>query len=134
MARRASSRVPLVTLLLSAAFILAVIGGGAYFFIGQNNPYRTVQPLDTSAYLENANSLRGNVYRVEGTVQNSLSWSPTRGRLISIKVGEAEKGDRLAILVPVAFNHINLQKGQRYQFKVEVVKDGIIEARDLHKS
>jgi hypothetical protein len=143
MARRASSRISLATVLLCGFVLLAAIGGGSYFLIGSSNPFRTVQPLDTDAYLENANSLRGNIYRIDGVVQNSLSWSPAQGRLISVQIGEPKdsgetgetgKADRVAILVPAKFNHINLQKGQRYQFKVEIVKDGIIEASDLRKS
>jgi len=136
MVRRASSRIPLTTVLLCAFIVVAAMGGGAYFFIAESNPFRTIPALDTASYLENANSLRGNVYRIDGVVDNALSWSPTLGRLISVTVGQDDKetADRVAILVPVNFNHINLQKGQRYQFKVEVVKDGIIEARDLRKS
>ena len=140
MVRRASSRIPLATILLCAFIVVAAMGGGAYFFIAESNPFRTIPALDTASYLENANSLRGNVYRIDGVVDNALSWSPTLGRLISVTVGQednqkdSQTTDRVAILVPVNFNHINLQKGQRYQFKVEVVKDGIIEARDLRKS
>ncbi len=138
MVRRASSRISLTTVLLCAFIVVAAMGGGAYFFIAESNPFRTIPALDTASYLENANSLRGNVYRIDGVVDNALSWSPTLGRLISVTVGQDDKDketvDRVAILVPVNFNHVNLQKGQRYQFKVEIVKDGLIEARDLRKS
>jgi hypothetical protein len=134
MARRASSRVSPATLVLALVFILGAIAAGSYFLVGQSNPFRALPPLDVASYLENANSLRGNVYRVDGTVQNSLAFSSARGRLVSIQTGEGSRADYLAILVPVEFNHINLQKGQRYQFKVEIGKDGVIEAKDLRKS
>ncbi len=41
--------------------------------------------LDVKAYLENANSLRGNVYKIEGEVTNALAWSPSTGRLIAVR-------------------------------------------------
>ncbi len=109
--------------------------GGGYFVLNQfGDPYRTLTPLETAAYLENANSLRGNVYRVEGIVQNSLAWSPTKGRLISVSIGDGMSPDIVAVFVPADLNHINLQKGQRYRFKVEVIENGVIQARDLRKS
>ncbi|MDE1171150.1 MAG: hypothetical protein PW734_08090 [Verrucomicrobium sp.] len=137
MARRASSRVPTRTVLLCGAALLLILGIGAYFLGGFGNPFRALQPLDADVYLENANSLRGNVYRLDGTVQNALAWSPTKGRLISVDLGGDDTKDRgsiVAVFIPSKFNQVNLQKGQRYHFKVEVVKDGVIEVSDLRKS
>jgi hypothetical protein len=136
MARRASSRISPLTIAASIVVPLLAIGLGYWLFSGASNPYRTFPSLDVSAYLDNANSLRGNVYRVDGTVANSLAWSPGKGRLISVNLGSDDRTrtDIIAIFVPAKFNQINLQKGQRYQFKVEIGKDGIIEAQDLRKS
>ncbi len=141
MARRASSRISLPVILGSAFLLLLLLGGGYWFLSGTGNPFRGLQPFDSAAYLENANSLRGNDYRVEGVVQNSLAWSASKGRLISVSIASGDsggnggtKGDIIAILIPATLNHINLQKGQRYQFSVEIDKDGIILARDLRKS
>ncbi len=136
MARRASSRISPAIIFGSAFVLLLAVGGGYWLLSGASNPYRTVPDLDSAAYLENANSLRGNVYRIDGTVQNSLAWSPAKGRLISVNLGAdgGNKGDIVAVFVPAKFNQVNLQKGQRYQFKVEIGKDGVIEAQDLRKS
>ena len=138
MARRASSRISPVTLILCAVLVIGAIGAGSFFLGSSGNPYRGIQPLDTAAYLDNANSLQGNIYRIDGVVQNSLAWSSTKGRLISVEIKkEGDSGgpsEVIGIFVPAEFNHINIQKGQRYQFKVEVVKEGVIQARDLRKS
>ncbi|SDU06455.1 hypothetical protein SAMN05444156_1754 [Verrucomicrobium sp. GAS474] len=130
MARKARSKISVSTLILVVILVAAGMGGGAYVFKQTSDPYRTISPLDLPAYLDNANSLRGNSYKVEGTVENSLAWSPTKGRLISVIVGD---NGVVAIFVPAKFNYLNLQKGQRYQFKVEIGKDGVIEVTDMRK-
>ena len=114
-------------------FVVALAGG--YFLISRvNNPYRTMQPLDVPAYLESANSLRGNTYKMTGTIWNSLAWSPVLGRLFSVEVPSASGGvEVLPVLIPADLNRVNIQKGQRFQFKVEVNENGLLLARDLNK-
>ncbi|MGA7213115.1 MAG: hypothetical protein WBX20_02820, partial [Terrimicrobiaceae bacterium] len=95
-------------------------------------PFRTISSLDVRTYLENANSLRGNVYKIEGEVVNSLAWSPSKGRLIAIKV---EKGNEVVpVLVTTSFNEINIQKGQKFIFLLEVDDKGILRTKDMTKS
>ena len=114
-------------LLMLAAFI-----GSRLFVTATSEPFRTVSALDVRTYLENANSLRGNVYKIEGEVVNSLAWSASKGRLIAIKV---DKGDDIVpVLVTTNFNHINIQKGQRFLFLLEVDDKGILRTKDMTKS
>jgi hypothetical protein len=134
MARRASSKTPLLLIFVSLLLVFIGVGGGYYLYHSFSDPFRTLQPMDVSGYLDNANSLRGNVYKVRGTVQSSLAWSPGGGRLFSIEVGTGNGGEILPVLVPASFNAINIQKGQRYYFKVEIGRDGIILVQDLTKS
>src|SRR5262245_24779506 len=133
MARRASSSLhPLW--IVAIVVLLGVAFGGGYFLFGRvKDPYRTVAPLEVSIYLENSNSLRGNTYKITGTIVNSLAWSPTAGRLFSIEVGTGSSTDVLPVLIPVGFNHVNIQKGQKFTFKIEVDEKGILKARDLQK-
>lgn len=110
------------------------IAAGYFLFSKTSDPYRTIQPLSVAAYLENANSLRGNVYQVAGTVWNSLGWSPTAGRLYAIEAGTGgTTTELLPILVPAALNQINLQKGQRFLFEIEVGEGGVLVVRSLRK-
>src|SRR3954471_2274891 len=104
MARRASSSAHPVWILLAAVLVLAAVAGGFLLFGKASDPYRTLSPLPITDYLQNSNSLRGNVYKIEGTVSQSLQWSPTQGRLFSVEVG----GDVLPILVPPGFNSVNI--------------------------
>lgn len=133
MARRASFSIHPAWVLVVVLLIGGAIGGG-YFLVGRvNDPYRTTAALNVGAYLENSNSLRGNTYKVTGTVWNSLGWSPTEGRLFSIEVDSTTGVDVLPVLIPPEFNHVNVQKGQRFIFKIEVNDKGILETKQLNK-
>ena len=129
MARRASSSAN--PLWFVAAFLLAVcaIAGGFFVFSRSGDPYRTMTPLPVSSYLENSNSLRGNTYKLDATISQSIEWSPTGGRLFSVDVG----ADVLPVLIPATLNHINLDRGQRYYFKIQVGDKGILTAQDVTK-
>lgn len=133
MARRASSGVHPAWFAVVALLVVGAIAAGYFIFSRASDPFRTIQALNVPAYLENANSLRGNQYRVVGTVWDSLGWSPSVGRLYAIEVGDAKPTDPLPVLVPAALNHVNLQKGQRFLFHVEVGAGGILLVRDLRK-
>ena len=132
MARRGKSSRLSWGIIIALLLILAAFIGSRLFVTGTSEPFRTVSSLDVRTYLENANSLRGNVYKIEGEVVNSLAWSPSKGRLIAIKVG---KGNEVVpVLVTTTFSHINIQKGQRFIFLLEVDDKGILRTKDMTKS
>ena len=131
MARRARSSANPAWIALACLLCLGLAGGGYWVYSQINDPFRTLAPLPVPAYLENSNSLRGNVYRVSGTIANQLGWSPATGRLYSIDIENS--GDVLPLLIPAAFNATNLQKGQRFTFEVEVGDRGILQAKNLRK-
>ena len=131
MPRRASSRTHPVWLVVALVLLAGALGGGAYLWVTLSDPYRTLAPIDVAAYLQNADSLRGNVYKLTGTIDSELAWSPTQGRLFSVI---ADGGtDVLPLLVPPELNHINIQKDQRFCFKIEVGEKGILKASDMRK-
>ena len=145
MARRANSKIrPLWIALTLGALVLAV-AIGAFLQSGTGDPYRTVPELDMADYLNNANSLRGTVYKVKGQVTQSLGYARSKGRLISVEVdsdnarggnnGSAGSGkDVVPILIPPELNYLNLQKGQRYIFRLEVGDAGVLKALDMKKT
>lgn len=110
---------------------IAAIAGGWALYKNVSDPYRTLTALDVSAYLENANSLRGNTYKLNAIVDTQLAWSPRQGRLYSVEVDGRK--DILPVLIPAPFNSVNVQKGQRYFFKLEVGDKGILLVRDIRK-
>jgi hypothetical protein len=131
MARRASSSVNPWWVGGVIVLILAAMAGGWSLYRNVSDPYRTLTPLDVSAYLDNANSLRGNVYKLQGTVDTQLAWARQEGRLYSVEVNG--RSDILPVLIPATFNSMNIQKGQHYFFKLEVGDKGVLRVRDIRK-
>lgn len=131
MARRASSSAHPVWVLIAALVVGAAIAGGYLLYARVSDPYRTMSALPVQDYLQNANSLRGNVYKLDATVVESLRYSPFAGRLFSLEISS---GDRLAIIVPAEFNHVNIERGQRFVFKIAVEDRGILRAQEVRKA
>ena len=133
MARRASSKIrPVWIACIVGALVLAVIGG----IVIQNqggDAFRTVPELDIGEYLSNANSLRGNNYKVKGVISQSLVYSREKGRLYSVEVNGSGGDNVLPVLVPPELSYLNLQKGQHYTFLLEVGDAGILLARKMQK-
>jgi hypothetical protein len=135
MPRRAHRKIS--PLLIIGLVVLVIVGGFGIYILSTrgNDPYRSAAELNVQDYLLNANSLRGNVYKVTGTVQNQLSWNAAKGRLISVETqAETGGGDFIALVVPPDFNDINIQKGQTFQFKLIVGDRGILTVQELKKS
>lgn len=118
-------------MLIAAALLLAAVGGGALLFQKGSDPFRTLTVLPVQDYLSNSNSLRGNTYKIDATVVESLKYSPSAGRLFSIEVNGT---DRLPVLVPAEFNHVNIERGQRFFFKVAVEEKGVLRAQEVKKA
>lgn len=131
-ARRSRSSSQTKSLIFGAIVLIAVFAAGALFFAKTGDPYRTTAPLDVDAYLENSNSLRGNIYRVKGEILNVLGYSPTDGRLIS--VGIDASNEVVPMLIPPDLGHVNIQKGQKFIFLIDVTDKGILRAKDLTKA
>lgn len=131
MARRASSSVNPVWVAGVVALVVAAMAGGWFLYKNVSDPYRTLTALDVPAYLENSNSLRGNVYKLQATVDTQLAWAPAEGRLFSVEV--QGRNDMLPIMIPASFNSMNIQKGQRYFFKLEVGDKGVLRVQDIRK-
>ncbi|CAN5320572.1 hypothetical protein BH23VER1_BH23VER1_31530 [soil metagenome] len=133
MARRAHSGTNSTQIALILVAIIAV-AAIAWLVAGRSaNPLSGVTELDLQDYLNSANSLSGNVYKVEGTVDELLKWTPGDGRLFSVLVGTGRDRDPLPILIPPEFADRNVQQGQAFLFKVRVGKGGVLTAEDLIK-
>ena len=131
MARRSRTTGLTVGIIAAVLLIVAAFIGSRLFVSANSQPFRTISLLDVKTYLENANSLRGNVYKIEGEVVNSLGWSPSKGRLIAVEV---DNNEVVPVLVTTDFSHINIQKGQRFIFLLEVDDKGILRTKDMTKS
>ncbi len=131
MARRAQSGLKPAHLIAIVALLVGLIGGGLALLNRGTDPMTGLTSLSTEEYLESSNSLSGNTYKVEGTIDNRLdSWKGS-DRLFSVQVSEG--GTFVPVLVPSALD-ANIQRGQRYVFKVRVLENGVLEVLQLLKA
>lgn len=135
MARRAKSGIKLTHIILALIALVAIAGGGWVALNHSNDEFAGVTHLDVRDYYENANSLRGNVYKFTGTVDKLIKWSPDEGRLFSIiaKNEEGDVSDPVGVLIPEAFSGENLQRGDEFIFQIEVGREGILIVQDMLK-
>jgi len=119
--------------------LVALLGGGFYLIIaqgGKEGSLRTVEELDPKLYYDNANSLRGNTYRIDAEIDSALGNSPTKGRLFSVTLKNPGKGGApviLPVLVPIELGKLTIQKGQHYLMKVKVVDNGLLSVEEARK-
>ena len=132
MPRRARSVPKTGWLLAGLAAVLLLIAVGGYFLGAAGTPYRTAPEFPVDEYLSASSTLRGNTYRIEGAVLNSIAWSPENGRLISVQPTGSDSP--VPIVLPPDLPEANVQKGQRFHFLVEVRENGILYATGLTKS
>lgn len=96
-------------------------------------PIGNASTLNLMTYRENANSLRGNVYSVGGRVEETLRWTPDRGRLISFEANDSTMSIPVPILVPESFSNINIERGSELDLVVRVDRDGTLVAEAIEQ-
>jgi len=125
MARRASSGINPGIVIGAVIFIVLVAFGGKMLVGRKSTGFDKVRKLDVEAFLENGNSMRGNEYSVKGSIDEKLRWTPDRGQVVSLKIDVNGRTEFIGIEIPPQFNHLNIEREQRYAFKVRIRKGGI---------
>lgn len=121
---------------LGIMVILALIGGGGFALMNRaTDPMTGITELSTNEFLEDASALSGNIYRLEGIVDDRLDkWRSAEGRLFSVQISDGSStGAFVPIWVPPDYQGSNIQRGQRYSFKVRVQESGVLEVIELLK-
>jgi hypothetical protein len=113
------------------AVVAAAAFGGKVLFSKKEGRALDGPKLDMRAAVENANSLRGNEYVVEGKVDDRLGWDPERGQVISLKVSDGDVADFMAIEIPPSLSDINIEREQDYAFRVRIRDKGIAVAEAI---
>jgi hypothetical protein len=133
MPRRASSGIN-PGLLIGIAIIVAMALLGGKLLIGRKaDGFTGVGGLDVKAFLENANSMRGNEYSVAGTIDEKLRWTPDHGQVVSVKVETEGSSELIPIEIPPEFNQLNIEREQRYLFKIRIRQGGIPVATAINR-
>jgi len=89
-------------------------------------------PLSLVSYRDNANSLRGNSYKLEGRIEEMLRWSET-GRLISFDATDESGSIPVPVLVPAEFKNVNLERGTELVMIVRVDREGTLVAESINQ-
>ncbi len=132
MPRRASSGPkPAVIIGVVVVIIAAFLGGKLLLGARSGGPKLDGAPLDMTMVEENANSLRGNAYVVDGKVDGKLTWTVDRGQVISLQVGDGPSARFLGIEVPANLASINIERGRNYAFRVRFRDGGIAVAEEV---
>ena len=119
--------------------LIVIAAAGGFYGLRQNGgdaSLRTIEELDPSIYYENANSLRGNTYKIDAEIDSALGNSPTKGRLFSVIIKNSSKNGApvvLPVLVPISLGNLTIQKGQHYLMKVKVIEDGLLKVEEARK-
>ena len=119
--------------------LLLLVGAGVYYLLTTNASeasLRTVEVLNPDLYYENANSLRGNTYKMDVTIDSSLGNSPSKGRLFSVVLKNDDKSAvpvKVPVLIPLPLGNLTIQKGKHYLMKVKVVDNGMLQAEEAFK-
>lgn len=133
MSRQRKSRGFPVWMLILVVALVTVAGYAAFRHSDGTSSLRTIEELDPELYYANANSLRGNTYRIDAEIDSSLGNSPTKGRLFSVRLRGGSGKIILPVLVPVGLSSLTIQKGQHYLMKVKVADGGFLLVEEARK-
>jgi len=133
MPRRASSKIhPAYIAVAVVVLVLAALGGKSLVGKKQSG-FGNLQPLDVRQLMDNANSMRGSEYVVEGQINEKLHWTPDRGQFISLRVEVPGGEEVIGVEVPPEFNDMNIEVRQSYSIRVRVREGGIPVATGINR-
>lgn len=131
MGRRASSSLNSAAIIGIIAVIAILVGVGALTLRKKGKIFNDVPPLQIEEALQNANSLRGNDYRVEGKIDSR--WIRDTGEGLSLMVEDDGQTKYLFIMIPPEVSHVNIEREQRYAFKIKFGEGGVAIATDVKR-
>jgi hypothetical protein len=129
MARRASSGPDLAAIIGIAAFLVIAFFGAKFLMKSGGGKIKSATPISMQAFLDNGNSLRGNEYLVEGTVDQRFPRD--NGQLVSLQVKDSD--ELIGIEVPSRFNSLNIERQQKLSIKVLFREGGVPVATQIER-
>ncbi len=133
MARRASSSTNPFRIIGIVVAVVALFFGGKSFMSKKKPSFSDTNPLIVQDLLDNGNSLRNNEYLIEGQVDERFFRDGNTSSVVSVRV-KAESGDEIVpVMIPAKFNNLNIEREQRYAFRVRFEQGGIPVATDISR-
>lgn len=133
MARRASSSLHPGIIIGIVAAIAAAVMAGKMFTGKKSSGFGDLPQLRVSDLLENGNSLRGNEYVVEGKIDEQLRWTTSRGQVVSLRVSTPSGEELIGVEIPPDFSKLNIEREQRYAFRLKFRQGGIPVATGINR-
>jgi hypothetical protein len=133
MARRASSSTNPILIIGIAAVVIVAIFGGKFLMTKKSNSFSDVNPLAIQDLLENGNSLRNNEYLIEGKIDERFFRDSNASSVVSVRVKSSGGEEVVPVKIPSKFNKLNIEREQRYAFKVRFEQGGIPVATDISR-
>ncbi len=131
MPRRASSKLNPIHLIGATLVLIVAFVGGKLLMKGGSKTDISGTSLQIDAAVENANSLRGNEYVVEGKIDDQIRWVSGVGQVISLKVMDGNETKFIGIEIPAELSDINLEREQDYIFRIRFRESGIAIAEEI---
>jgi len=125
MARRASSGVNTQALLIGAAVLALVLGGG-YWFINRAPAGFDAPLLDVPNEIDQFSSLAGNENVITGILHDRPTYA--NGQVVALKT---EDDEFLVIIIPSDLKTGNLNLQDKYTFTVKFNTKGVAVAQDV---
>jgi len=133
MARRASSSTNPILIIGIAAAVIATIFAAKFVMSKKSETFSDVNTLAIQDLLENGNSLRNNEYLIEGKIHERFFRDSNTSSVVSVLVKSSSGEEIVPVKVPSKFNNLNIEREQRYSFKVKFEQGGIPVATDISR-
>ena len=125
MARRASSSTkPAIIIGIAVAVAIAVFAG-KLLLTKKSESFSDVNQLVVQDLLDNGNSLRNNEYLIEGKIDERFFRTSNSASVVSVRVKSGSGDEIIPVKIPSDFNNVNIEREQRYAFKVRFEQGGI---------
>lgn len=125
MARRASSSTNPILIIAIAAGVIAAVFAGKFLMTKKSEAFSDVNPLVVADLLDNGNSLRNNEYLIEGKIDERFFRDNNPSSIVTVRVKSSSGEEIVFVKIPANFNNMNIEREQRYAFKVKFEQGGI---------
>jgi hypothetical protein len=133
MARRASSSTNPVLIIGIVVAVIAAVFAGKFVMAKKSEKFSDVNPLVIQDLLDNGNSLRNNEYLIEGKIDERFFRDSNTSSVVSVRVKSASGEEVVPVKIPSNFNNLNIEREQRYVFKVRFEQGGMPVATDISR-
>jgi hypothetical protein len=133
MARRASSSTNPILIIGIVVAVVALIFGGKLFMSKKKKSFTDVNLLAVQDLLDNGNSLRNNEYLIEGKIDERFFRDGNTSSVVSVRMKAESSEEIVPVVIPAKFNKLNIEREQRYAFKVRFEQGGIPVATDISR-